>query len=247
MRSDRLPELPRSLVIALLVAFPVLSWAARATAGPLEARRLYDAAKAKRNAPWPEAVRAYRAALAAAGRADSIRPRALKAIASIFQKAGFPHGAQAAFHSASRAGRRSDSLASLQLACARSLLAEGDLEAAEPLLGTVAALGAGRAPRETASALRLLSDLAFDRRDRRALRTLAHRMDEERLPHPLRIATYGRLGELQLQRAARLEAERTLARARRLFAESQDEADDAMARKAVKVWLDLPLRKALAR
>ena len=216
-----------------------------AQAGPLEARRLYDAAKAKKNAPWPEAVPAFRAVLREAGRADPVRARALRAIASIFEKAGLPHAATAARHSASRASRHADSLASYQLACARSLLAEGDLDAARMHLERIVALGAHRASSEVAAALRLLAQAAYDARDRVALRSLVKQMDAEDAPLPLQIAVRGDLGLLHLRAGAPLLARRCLKEARRLFAKSQDDAEDETARKAVKVWLDLPLRKAL--
>lgn len=236
-----------ALVLILIgpLALRLRGRATPAQAGPMEARRLYEVAKGQKKGPWPKAVGAYRAVLKEAGRHDSLRPRSLQAIAGIYAKAGLPHAAQAARQSASRASRRSRRAPSSLLACARSLLSEGDLDAARPLLEEIAGLGGRRAPNEVASALRLLAEEAYDRQDRRRLLKLADRMDKEDLPYPLRIKTRSDLGLLHLEANARLLAQQALKTARTLYARCLEKADEKTARKATRLWLDLPLRAAL--
>lgn len=241
----RLAAAALALVLVGPLALHLRGRVAPAQAGPVEARRLYDKARGQKNAPWPLAVEAYRAVIRAASRNDRIRPRSLKAIAALYTKAELPHAALAARYAAARASQRSRSAPSSQLACARGLLRECDFEAARPLLEDIVTLGARRAPTEVASALKLLAQEAADRNDSRRLRTLATTMDEEGIPYPARIRARGDLGLLYLDAGAQLLAEQALQAARTLYARCLAKADEKTAREATRLWLDLPLRKAL--
>lgn len=244
-RHARLAAAALVLLLIAPLAQRVRGRVAPAQAGPVEARRLYDKAKGQKNAPWPQALEAYRAVLRESGRNDKLRPRSLKAIAAIYTQAGLPHAALAARHSAARASRHSHGAHSSQLACARGLLRECDFDAARPLLEEIVALGARRAPTEVAAALKLLAAEATDRGDRRRLARLAEVMDKQEIPYPARIQARGDLGLLHLEAGAQLLAEQALKAARRLYARCLSKADGKTARKATRLWLDLPLRKAL--
>ena len=215
-------------------------------AGPETTAKLLAAAKETRGRPHAERVTAYRAVVRARKRLDVNAFRALRAMAGLYKAAKAPHDraavtAWAVVHHPKN--ERGTYLARMRLA--RLLRSEGDLAAAHRIYRSVVADG-HRVARDAAS--RALADLGADALDARAendvrwcLKT-ARRLKVDALTQ---MKLEGAAGVMALERGNRRLAVRHQLRCWRLFQETQDHVDPKVVRKAAKVWLDLPLRKAL--
>lgn len=232
----------------LLVALPwlaVLLLVPPATAGPIEARRLWDEARKRRSAPWREQVRGYRAVLAEATPTDRYHRRALEALARVLRSEGLPHGAAALEARATRLGPRRDRgrLGSL-LTHARGLRREGDFDAAFPLLEETACCGRNVAPTMADQARRLQAEDLGDQGDLDALEGLARTVVRERAGAPVRLRVLGALGIIRLEAGDARGARKALAEAERVYRTALTRDDDDATRCA-KLWLDLELRRRL--
>lgn len=232
------------LAAAALAAF-LLLLALPTASGPLEARRLYERARALRGLPWRTQVPAWRAALAQAHPSDRTHRRALEGLAGVLRRAGLPHGAAAYETRAAALGPARDRrrLASCLL-LARGLRAEGDLAAAAPLLARVADLARSISPKTADRARDLQVDDALDAADLDALEHLVPTLAREHANFALRLRAAGALGLLRLDAGDEPGARRALADAERLYRAAQHEDDD-LARRCAKLWLDLELRGRL--
>ena len=235
----------RTLALLLLLAACSLLLTRRTTGGPLEARRLQEEARALRHAPWRMQTSAWRAVLDEAVPSDSVHRRALESWARDLRRAGLVHGAAALESRAAALGPARDRrrLGS-QLALARGLRAECDLDAAAPLLARVADLARNVAPTLADRARAWQVDDATDSRDLPTLERLAARLADERAGLALRLETAGALGLLRLGADDLRGARRALTEAERLYRDSQRE-DEKLALRCAKIWLDLELRSRL--
>ena len=230
------------LPLLLLLALPL---ARRTAGGPLEARRLQEAARALRHAPWRVQTAAWRAVLAEAVPSDRVHRRALEGWARDLRRAGLVHGAAALEARAAALGPARDrGRLGSQLGLVRGLRAEGDLDAAAPLLAEIADLARHVAPSLADRARAWQVDDAFDRGDLPALERLARCLADERAGLALRLETAGAVGLLRLAAGDLRGARRALEEAQRLYRASQRE-DDALALRCAKLWLDLALRRRL--
>ncbi len=229
----------------VLIAWVLLA-AAPSPAGPLEARERWEAAKATTQAPWPLRVRALRAVVAEAHPTDSIHGRALMAIASTLRRAGHVHGALAYdARAAHLGGRRSRRRIDAALRLGKALRREMDLDAARGQLMAVADDGYAVARRSAEAALALLAADAFDRRDAPDLARLHARLVRQKARASVLLEALGWRGLLALEAGDRRRAERLYRAARRFYAKTAtDEGRDAV--RCAKLWLDFPLRRALA-
>ena len=213
--------------------------------GPLEARRLWEHAKEQKHLPWRTQVRAWRAVLDEAIPTDRLHRRALESCAKTLRSASLPHGAAALEARAARLGTsRNRGRLGSRIGQARGLRAEGDLDAAAPLLDEVADLARTIAPTMADRARAWQLDDVVDRADRSALERLRRALDEERAGLPLRLEATGALGLLRLRAGDERGARRALAQAERLYRTSQ-KGDADRATRCAKLWLDLELRRRL--
>jgi len=235
----------RLLLLGVSLAAFLLLLALPTDSGPLEARRLYERAREMGHLPWRTQVPAWRAALAQAHPSDRTHRRALEALARLLRKSGLPHGAAAYEARAAALGPARDRrrLGS-RLLQARGLREEGDLAAAAPLLAAVADLARATASFTADRARDLQVDDAFDAADLGSLERLVRALAEERADLALRLRAAGALGVLRLEHGDEHGARRALADAARLYRASQ-QADEDLARRCAKLWLDLDLRKRL--
>ncbi|MHC5011876.1 MAG: hypothetical protein ACYTG6_13180 [Planctomycetota bacterium] len=231
----------RSALLFLLF----LSSPGAARANPIEARRLWEEAKRLEAGPWPARLRAYRAVVAEAHPSNRTYVRALRAAARTTREAGLPHGAAAFEAWAARIGpERDPRRLAATLARAKALRDEGDLEAAAPLLETLAATARTTAARVADTALSLLAEDAFDRADLEALEALARRMERDGAAPHVRLKTWGDVGALRLAASDEAGARRALVRAERAYREGAASGEkEAVA--STKAWLDLDLRARL--
>lgn len=237
----------KALPIALLLAAASFLLVRRTTGGPLEARRLREEARLLRTAPWRMQATAWRAVLAEAVPSDRVHRQALESFAKDLRAAGLPHGAAALESRAASLGPARDRgrLGSL-LGYARGLRKEGDLDAAAPLLAQAADLARNVAPSMADRARGWQVDDAVDTRDLRALEWLNARLVDERAGLALRLETVGSLGCLRLDAGDLRGAKSAHTQARRLYRDSQRK-DEKLALRCAKLWLDLDLRRRLAR
>ncbi len=217
-----------------------------ASAGPVEAKERLEHAKAfSIGKHWLVQADAYQDVARMTNRSDPTRQGALKAMARSYRKGGRAHGALAALrHVASYGPKRDASRLRALLAYASALRAEHDLDAARAVAEAVASLSGSVEPAITAKALALLADDAHERGAAQRLEALLRAMDEVDAPADTRIRLLGRLGELYLGREDVSAARKALLRAKTLYQEIAKQ-DNQAARKATKVWMDLPLRKQL--
>ena len=231
----------RGVALVLLL----LSVAAPSGAGPVEAREAWQRAQALKTGPWRERVRALREARAATVPTDSVFARALKAEASTWRESGRVHAATAAAVWAAGLGAESDpDRAAALLSAARALRDEGDDDAARDPLLAAARVARPAMPWKADEALDLLVEDAAERRDAPRTLALALRLEQERGRPSSRIEAWSRTGLLALERGARDEAQRCLARAEKAYA-SAEGSEPREAARATKAWLDAPLRRAL--
>lgn len=233
----------RVLVLGLLAA----SVASPARAGPLEAREAWARAQALRGGPWRTRLIALREAAGLAAPGDSLRPRALAAQADLLRGLARVHAAAALDAWALEAvPRRDPDRAARLLDAARALLGDGDREAARGLALTAAEEGRGPAAWRADEALELLVTLSGEERARERLAALAAKAERDGARAATRIEAAGALGLALLDAGDEPGARRELSRAERAFRESvrEDARDQA---RAAKAWLDLPLRRRLAR
>jgi len=203
-------------------------------------------ARTLESAPWPARARAYRAVLRAASAHDRAGSAALRGLVAVHRSAGHAHATLAA--EAAAAWRLPKAAASRMRALrrlAKGLRTEGDDDAAAPLLAEVARRGRRLAPKEAASALAWLAEDAYLRGDAEALGSWAREAADARARPSLRMTLASWQGLLALRAGRRKEAERLRTQCRRFYEGAQDAADDFEARRAAKIWLDLPLAKAL--
>ena len=229
--------------IALLL---VVGLASPTQAGPLEARALWEAARSVPKSPWPPRVRALRAVVEAARPTDRLHARALAAIATTVRAAERPHAANAfEARAASLGPRRSRRRIDAELRLAKDLRHELDLASAERHLARIAEDGRHVAPRSAEQALALLAEDAYDRADGSALQRLHLRLEATRVRPHVRLEILGWLGLLDLETGDRRRAERRYRAARRVYEEAiRDDEGDAI--RCSRLWLDFPLRRALA-
>jgi len=236
----------RGLALVLVLAAACPCAARRGAAGPLEARRLQEEAKALRHAPWRVQTAAWRAVLAEAVPSDRVHRRALEAWAKDLRRADLPHAAAALESRAAALGPARDrGRLGSQLGHIRGLRAEGDLVAATPQLAAVADLARNVAPTMADRARAWQVDDAVDRSDLPALEALAACLTDERASLVLRLETVGALGLLRLRAGDLRGARRALAEAERLYRRTQ-RSDDKLALRGAKLWLDLELRSRIA-
>ncbi len=217
-----------------------------ADAGPIEAKAQLERAKALSiGKHWLVQADAYQDVVRMASSSDPTRKTALRALARTYEKNERTHAALAAFrHMASYGPRKDASRLRALLAYAKALRSEHDLDAARRVAREVATTSGSLDPKLTGKALELLARDAHDAGDAKRLDSILKEMSEFDVPHDVRIRLLGRLGELHLEQDDTGAAKRALQRARGLYAEISKE-DDQAARKATKVWMDLPLRKRL--
>lgn len=245
VRQNAPPRAPwRGVLAGLLLVGLLLGPRSPATAGPLEARALWEEAKATTKGPWPARVRALRAVVEACYPTDRVRARALSALAATLRKAQLPHGAMAfEARAASQGARRDRRRIDAELRLASALRREMDLHAAATHLRAVAEDGRRVAPRNAERALGLLAEDAFETGDEAALTDTYRRLLATRARPDLRLEALGWLGLLRLAAGDRPRAERTYRAARTLYERAA--RDDADAVRCARIWLDYPLRRAL--
>jgi hypothetical protein len=235
----------RALAFALLVA--AAGSARPARAGPLEAREAWRRAQALRVGPWRPRMLALREAAGLAAPGDSLRPRALAAQADLLRGLARVHAAAALDACALAAvPRRDPDRAARLLDAARALLGDGDREAARGLAQSAAEEGRGPAAWLADEALELLVTLSGEERARERLAALAAMAERDGARAATRIEAAGALGLALLEAGDEPGARRELSRAERAFRDSgrEDLRDQA---RAAKAWLDLSLRRRLAR
>lgn len=237
-----------TLAAALLGAL-ALAAGQPAHAGPAEAREAWERTRQLAARPWRERVRAYRAVRHATHARDPLVLRALAAEARVLREQGRVHAAAALeawatgltpLHEPERAVRCDQQAGALQ--------AEGDLAAAAACWDEAARRARRDLPWRADEALEALATLAAGHGDLDGLRRLCARAEAEGARPSTRIALWGALGLLLLERlgeAGRAEALRALALAQRAF-EASATGDAREATRAGKAWLDLPLRRRLA-
>jgi hypothetical protein len=235
------------LVLGLLAAAVV-------RAGPEEAARLWEAARALAGAPAAARREAYRQVVEAAGPWDPLRRRARLAVARLLEDVGHWHAAAGWQAAAASDGPRAepDNLRAL-VRLARTLTREGDARAAMPLLEEVQA----EAPRSVVTiahdALEVLADEARLDADPERLGWVARRLAELEAPLDQRLEVAADLGGLWLLRGEREGAAKARAAAEALYDQAlresrlegpEDERRRRDALRAIRRWLDHPLRTA---